>query len=308
MLATILWSSSGLFVKSPLFDWSAEEKGPVLAFWRAVFASIILGLMVRRPRWNWRLIPMALCFVLMNYTFMSAMSRAEASVVIWLQHLAPAWVAIGSALFFKESLRREDLVLVVLAVCGVGVILADQLRGENPLAVALGIASGVTYAAVVLSLRNLRDEDPAWLATFNHLVTALLFIPFAVSASSLPHGPQWLYLAAFGAFQMGIPYVMFSIGLRRISGNQAAGLALLEPILVPVWVFVAWGGEPDYQPPRWSTFVGASFILTGLLVRFLLLKPQEVGVSASTDSTENTALESQANLPGPGENHTNALP
>lgn len=295
MLATILWSSSGLFVKSPLFDWTEDEKGPVLAFWRAVFASIILGLMVRRPRWNWRLIPMALCFVLMNYTFMSAMSRAEASVVIWLQHLAPAWVAIGSALFFKESLRREDLVLVVLAVCGVCVILADQLRGENPLSVALGIASGVTYAGVVLSLRNLRDEDPAWMATFNHLVTAVLFVPFAMSASTLPHGMQWLYLAAFGAFQMGIPYVMFSIGLRRISGNQAAGLALLEPILVPVWVFVAWGGEPDYQPPRWSTFVGASFILTGLMVRFILLKPHEVPVPAA--STESS----------PGENESKEL-
>ena len=247
----------------------------MLAFWRALFASLILATMVRRPRWHWRMLPMAACFVLMNYTFLTAMARAEASVVIWLQHLAPAWVAIGGAMFFGESLRREDLLLVVLAVCGVSVILADQLRGEDPIAIILGIVSGITYAGVVLSLRFLRNEDPAWLATFNHVVTAIVFLPAALTASTMPHGRQWFILAAFGAFQMGIPYVLFSLGLRRITGNQAAGLALLEPLLVPIWVFLALHGSADYESPRWSTYVGAGFILTGLLLRFVVLKPRD---------------------------------
>ena len=49
---------------------------------------------------------------------------------------------------------------------------------------------------------------------------------------------------------------------------QIGGIALLEPILVPVWEFLAWHAEPTYQPPRWWTYVGGSLILAGLLWRY----------------------------------------
>ena len=57
-------------------------------------------------------------------------------------------------------------------------------------------------------------------------------------------------------------------GVRKISGHEASGIALLEPILVPVWVFLAWGNAPTYQPPRWWTYVGGGLILLGLLLRY----------------------------------------
>ena len=269
VVAAVLWSSSGFFAKSPFFDWAPEDRGPLLAFWRAVFATAVLATMVRRPRLSWRLLPMTLLFVGMNYTFLTALVRTEASVVIWLQHLAPAWVLIGGTLLFKEPIGRSDLILLAFAATGVGVILVDQLRGQDPWAIALGLASGFTYAGIVLSLRHLRDEDPAWLITLNHLVTAIAFLPFALTRGTLPHGSQWLILAAFGVLQMGLPYVLFALGVRRISSTQASGLMLLEPILLPVWVFVAWGHRPDYTPPQLSTWIGASLILVGLSIRFL---------------------------------------
>ncbi|HAN96629.1 MAG TPA: hypothetical protein DCQ98_03975 [Planctomycetaceae bacterium] len=285
--AAVMWSSSGFFAKSPLFDWSPDERGPLLAFWRAAFASLILALLVRRPRWSWGLIPMSVLFVAMNYTFLTALVRTEASVVIWLQHLAPAWVLIGGRLLFGEPVQRIDLLLIGFCVTGVAVILGDQLRGQDPISVMLGLASGLTYAGVVLSLRRLRDLDPAWLATANHLVTAVAFLPFAIACDQPPHGQQWLYLIAFGMLQMGLPYLLFAIGVKRIPGNQASALCLLEPILVPVWVFVAWGHLVDYQPPQRSTWIGAGLILTGLSIRFvgfeLLKRRRSSGASDPSD-------------------------
>ena len=75
-------------------------------------------------------------------------------------------------------------------------------------------------------------------------------------------------LAGFGMLQMGIPYVVFARGVQRITGHEASGIVLLEPVLVPVWVFVAWHGDDDYQAPRWWTLVGGTLILTGLLARY----------------------------------------
>ena len=67
---------------------------------------------------------------------------------------------------------------------------------------------------------------------------------------------------------MGIPYVLFAAGVQRISGHQASGIVLLEPVLLPVWVYLAWHSQPDYEPPSASTLIGATLILAGLVMRF----------------------------------------
>ena len=280
LLAAILWSSSGFFAKAPIFDdWPTSSRGMLLAFWRAVFASAVLATMVRRPRLTWQMLPMVVLFVLMNYTFLEAMVRTEASLVIWLQHTAPAWVLLGSLVLFREKIQKLDLWLLFFAALGVGTILFVQLRGQDSWSVILGLLSGVTYAGVVLSLRWLRHEDAAWLITLNHLVTAVAFMPVAIGHGTLPHGSQWLYLFAFGAIQLGIPYLLFASGVKRISGHQASGIVLLEPVLLPLWVFVAWRNEPDYQAPSISTMIGAGLILTGLALRF-------IGARRDTDGEE----------------------
>jgi hypothetical protein len=46
-------------------------------------------------------------------------------------------------------------------------------------------------------------------------------------------------------------------------------LTLLEPILLPIWVYLAWGRNADYQLPSWWTYVGGGLILLGLLGKAL---------------------------------------
>ena len=76
-------------------------------------------------------------------------------------------------------------------------------------------------------------------------------------------------MAVFGTFQMALPYVLFTRGLRSVTSHEASCISLLEPILVPIWVFVAWRHTPDYELPSWWTWVGASLILLGLLFRYM---------------------------------------
>ena len=102
----------------------------------------------------------------------------------------------------------------------------------------------------------------------NHLVTALLMSPYHFVAQVWPAGSQWGWLAAFGSLQMALPYVLFTRGVRRITAHEATNIALLEPLLVPLWVFLAWHNSPSYQMPNWWTFVGGGFIFVGLYIRY----------------------------------------
>ena len=103
VLAALLWSTNGLFVKSHVFDdWSQDVRGTLLAFWRAFFAGMLLLPAVRRPRCDWRLVPMALAFTAMNVTFLQSMTLTTAANAIWLQSTAPLWV-----FFFSLTLYRD---------------------------------------------------------------------------------------------------------------------------------------------------------------------------------------------------------
>jgi drug/metabolite transporter (DMT)-like permease len=164
----------------------------------------------------------------------------------------------------KEPVHRLDWLFILCCALGVGLIVVCESRGESLAAVLWGLASGLFYAGVVLSLRMLREYDSAWLVAVNHFATAVLMSWNLHAMPAWPSFVQWMLLAGFGMAQMGLPYLLFARGLRSLPGHQAAGIGLLEPILVPVWVLAAWG-----ERPAWWTTVGGGLILVGLATRYL---------------------------------------
>jgi len=270
LAAALLWSSGGLFAKSPLFgDWDESIRGSLLAFWRAAFAAIVLVPMIRRPRWSVFLVPMTVCFTAMCITYLSAMALTTAANAIWLQSTSPWWVFLLSLVAFREPVVRRDLIPMAFGLLGVGTILVCELafQPQNAVGVACGLFSGVMYAAVVLFLRKLRDDDAAWLVGLNHLVAALLMLPWVLSLGLWPSPAQLAVVAAFGTFQMAIPYLLVSRGLRAIGSQEAVGICLIEPVLNPLWVYLVVG-----EVPAVWTLIGAGLILFGLALRYLFLE------------------------------------
>jgi drug/metabolite transporter (DMT)-like permease len=269
VLATaVLWSSGGLFAKLTLFDdWRAEEvMGPLMAFWRALFAGMLLAPAIRGPRWRSGLLPMTLSFTAMNATYLTAMELTTAANAIWLQSTAPIWVLLVGVLCWREPLARRDTVLLGCGSAGVGLILACELTQQTgrTAGIAMGLAAGLFYAGVILSMRRLRGENGAWLVALNHLVAAGLLAPWAVYIDRWPSATQLAVLAVFGFVQMGLPYLLFARALRTLPGHEAAGIALLEPVLVPCWAWIARG-----EVPAWWTLAGGGLILVGLAAPWL---------------------------------------
>ncbi|MCA9270864.1 MAG: EamA family transporter, partial [Planctomycetales bacterium] len=268
LLAAVMWSTSALFAKANFFhawpiDGFLPQRGLLLVFWRAVFATLVLAPLVRRPRWTWKLIPAGLIFLAMNVTYLSAMVRTSAANAIWLQNTAPLWVFLVGTTLLGDPVDRRDWLQLACIAAGLGVIFAFELRGGQPTGVLWGVAAGATYAGVVLSLRWLRTEDSAWLVAFNHGFTALALAPYVASTGVWPAGWQWPLLVAFGMLQMGLPYLLFARGLRWLAAHEAAGIVLLEPLLVPLWALV-WNDRP-----AWWTLAGGGLIFIGLVSRYL---------------------------------------
>lgn len=264
LTAALLWSSSGLFAKAPIFDdWPAASRGIHLAFWRASFAVLVLLPAIRRPRWRWELVPLSVTFALMNATYLTAMTLTTAANAIWLQNTCPWWVFLLSVFIFRQKPDPREFIPLAFGMLGVGVILAHEIHGQMGLGVALGLCSGVFYAGVVVLMARLHVENSAWLVAVAHIVAALSLAPLALTSGIWPTAGQFAVLAAFGALQMAVPYLCLIHGLRTISGQEAVAIGLIEPLALPLWVFLMWGECPAY----W-TIIGGVLILLGLALRY----------------------------------------
>jgi len=269
LAAALMWSSSGLFAKQALFEnWPKEIRGTLFAFWRAVFAALVLLPWIRRPQWNGYLVPMTACFTLMNVTYLTAMTQTTAANAIWLQAVYPWWVFLFSVFVFRQPLVCRDLIPLVFGMLGVGLILSFELgQGQAPMGVACGVAAGLSYAGVVVLMWRLNACDPAWLVALNHAVAAGVLLPWVVHLGYWPSARQLAVLVCFGVFQMAIPYLFMLRGLRAISSQEAAAIGLAEPMLLPLWVFLV-----GLESPAWWTVAGASLILIGLVLRYVVFE------------------------------------
>jgi drug/metabolite transporter (DMT)-like permease len=130
--------------------------------------------------------------------------------------------------------------------------------------IAIALGSGVTYAGVMFFLRVLRDASPSWLTVLNHVSMMLLLVPFVwLLAPQRPTAAQLGVLFFFGAVQMGLPYWLVARGLRTVSPQEAGTITLLEPILNPLWTYLAAGEKPSP-----FTLLGGLFILGALVWRY----------------------------------------
>lgn len=261
VVASVLWSLSGVFVKKVNID-------PILfAFWRALAAGLVVLPLVK---FGGRIWPDARGMVLSVglYTcvvtlLITAMTRSTAATGILLQYTGPAFCAILAWGLLGRRIRARTWVAVSVALVGVLIMV---IGGEHPqgwTGPVCGLVSGMAFGALILVLERLETLSGGKVNAFFIVATnnlgcaAVLAIWLAGSIGAEPW--QIGLVALCGAIQLGIPYVLFQLGLRRVSAVDASLLILLEPVLNPVWVWMGTGEKPDL-----ATVVGGIAILLAM--------------------------------------------
>ena len=268
LFAAILWSTSGLILKSQAIQ-SIEpygERGYLVACWRAFFAALGVALFVdwKKARWRPALIPLTILFASMNLVYVAAMSsETDAGNVIFLQYLAPLWVLIASIIWLKESLVKSNIYALIFATAGVLVIASSVFNTPQFFGSVLALIAGITYAGVIVCLRYLKDEDSFWLIFLCFLVSWVVLLPYTETFDQRFEGSAWYWVFFMGTFQMAGAYSCFALGVKFITAQEGSLIALLEPILNPIWVLLIWGIAIDDK-----TIIGASLISAGLILRY----------------------------------------
>jgi len=281
--AAVLWSLSGFFTRllqnPTALDLNEPRLEPLqIAFFRALFAGLFLTPMLRPRDVTFRpLMPvMVALFAAMNALFISAIALGTSANAILLQNTAPFFVYLVSVFVLGEPPDRRSFRALRVGMAGMVIIVAGGGEIGGRLDVMLmGVGSGVTYAAIILCLRHLRDQATSWLIVQNHLGSALCLATGVLIAYgptvwlawiTAPTARQLGFLCVFGSVQMGLPYFLFARGLRSVSPQEAGAITLLEPMLNPLWAYLI---SPETDTPTVYTAVGGVLIVGALAYRYL---------------------------------------
>ena len=258
LAAAGLWSLAGVFIKF------LDLHPLTIVFYRSLFASLVFVPFLQRNQWriDSSIVVSALSYTAAISAFVAANKLTTAANAIVLQYTAPVFVFLFTRLVWREKISKLNGFALAVAMIGVAIISLDSAGEPEMAGVLLALLSGVLFAVYMVNLRRAKDAHPVFLNWINNLVCALLLLLVVKSQLALSLD-QTIILAVMGVVQLGVPYFLFSKGLQTLSLQEASLIALIEPVLNPVWVALTVG-----EIPSTATLAGGAMILLGLSVRY----------------------------------------
>jgi drug/metabolite transporter (DMT)-like permease len=259
LAAAILWSTGGLFIKWTTL--SAFE----LSFWRSLLAAVTVALFTRREgfRINGLTILTSVLYAALLLLFVLATKLTTAANAIFLQYTAPIYVLILEPLFYKEKFRRADLLVVIACIAGMALFFVGKLRPQDVSGNLAALASGVCFAFYILLLRHPRSQmvNRAASVIYGNLLLVAVTAPMGIASISKLTWWDAGVVGYLGVIQIGVAYTLFTLGIARGVRSLDAGIVgYIEPVLNPVWVFIALGERPS----RFA-LVGGGIIITAVV-------------------------------------------
>ncbi|EKV32491.1 membrane protein, putative [Caenispirillum salinarum AK4] len=234
----------GLFIRH------VEDAGVwQILFYRSVAFSILVALFLLTARWlgksGGRAMPtptvivaamsLALAFIL--YVF-SVQATTVGNVVLILS-AAPFVIALLSVVVLKARVPVSTWAFIAVGVSGVLVIVVDDMMVRFDEGIVYATLTMLTYSLFIVLLKADGRVD-MMMATFLAGVFAAV-ISFALADGLVMTGNDLRFAVSLGIVQIGVQYIFITIASRMIRAEEIALVLLLEVILAPLWVFLAFG-------------------------------------------------------------------
>ncbi len=285
-IGALLFGLTGVFGKL-----AVSASPAIIVFGRAAFAVLALGLFAQFMRQTWQPLKGAdvrrllLGGVLLAghwVSFFIAVKVAGVAIATLGFASFPAFTVILEGLLFRERIRRNELMLVVLVSIGLILVTpAFDLASEATSGLLWALFSGLLFSLLSLTNRAGGARFPAaQAALWQNLVVALCLLPFAAPGLADVRAVDWLWIGLLGVFCTGIAHSLFVAALAVIKARTAAVVFGMEPVY---GIAVAWALFAE-RPSLTMLAGGALIVLAIILSSRLASEP----ASAVKPATQNS--------------------
>ncbi len=254
VIASILWSSSGLFIKL-----IAMNPLTIAGIRSAIAAAFLIILMRRKMIFNLCKAQLtgAAAYALTMILFVAATKMTTAANAILLQYTSPVFTALLGGWLLKEKVTRFDWTIITVVIGGMVLFFIDRLSAAGLWGNILAVGSGVTFSLFIVCMRIQKDASTLETVILGNILTALICVPFYFQQA--PLAVEWLILLYMGVLQIGLSFLIFSTAIRYVAALESILIQALDPLLNPVWVWLVIGEAPG----RWAILGG--IIVVGVI-------------------------------------------
>jgi drug/metabolite transporter (DMT)-like permease len=213
-------------------------------------------------------------------SFVAALFHTTVAEAIFMVGVAPFLSALLGFWILRERIPPITWVAMTVALIGMAIIFQGSHGDSALIGTLLALYSAFCFSCYAVLLRWGQKTEMSvaliWNALYLILVTGLvLLLPTGLreqtGMESFAIG-WWNAGAVFlmGVVQLTLGLALFTVGSRSVPAAQLTLIALVEPVLSPLW---AWFVSREL-PPVW-TFIGGAVIVGAIVIQALFSAKRE---------------------------------
>ena len=261
-----------MFGLTGVFGKLAAASASIIVFGRAGFAVLALAFfaaLAKSTRWKKLALRDARNLLISGLllaghwvSFFIAVKVAGVAIATLGFASFPAFTVLLEGLIFRERIRLNEIMLVVLV--SVGLILVTptfDLASQATEGLLWAIASGLTFSLLSLNNRANAGRVPAvQAAMWQNAVVALCLLPFAAPQISSVRPLDWVWIGLLGVLCTGVAHSLFVASLAVIKARTAAVVFALEPVY---GITLAW--LLFHETPTLRMLLGGALIIVAIV-------------------------------------------
>ena len=260
-------SFGGLIVKS--FEGSTLWQ---ILFWRQVFFIIVVTifLIVTYKRDVFKKIyvsgiPGLVGGIILGIGFSSyvfAMYNTTVANTNFIIQTQTIFLAIFGYFFLKEKISKITLASIILAISGLILMLGNTLSSGQMSGNIVAFVMPITFAILILIVRRYPHVDMVPLQLVAGIVA--MIIGFLASTKiSISLNDMFLAFLS-GTFQIGLGFILITIGARKTLSAMVGIIMLTEAILGPLWAWLFVNENPSFY-----VLIGGGIIIFAVFLQFV---------------------------------------
>ena len=183
---------------------------------------------------------------------------ANANFIIQTQVI---FLAIFGYLFLKEKITKLTLASIILAFSGIFIMLGSSLSPGQMQGNIGAFVMPISFAVLILIVRKYPNIDMIPLQLIAGI--GALIIGYLMSPKILISNHDIFLGFIAGFFQVGIGFILITIGARTTTAALVGIIMLIEAVLGPLWAWIFISEKPPMV-----VFIGGSIVITAVLLQF----------------------------------------
>jgi RarD protein len=191
------------------------------------FIPVILFSNRRNTVWsdikrNWKILLLSSTLLDGNWIFLfESFRHTTLAIASLLYYIAPIFVLVFSALFFRERITVKGICAISITLIGM-FLLTDvaSTKGTNFLGIVYGIAASMCYAGLMITNKVIKDMGSVETTTVQLSLSTVLLVPYILLTETQPihlDNPLSITLViVLGIIHTGLGFFLFFYGIKRL--------------------------------------------------------------------------------------------